>query len=322
MTLIIAAGNIDQFIQVSDRRLTSNGIVKDDEANKLIVLNCANARLAVGFTGIARFGSFETREWILKTLNESAPPDYTAEYIVKRFTEKTSKEFQQNKELKRIPLVHKRLTIMFTGYLYHHTPPLGALAIVSNFQDLDNGKNEKEALNEFKCYFREEHRPNDGKIALFYTIGTLPPVPTDEVKKITDLVKNGKPAHAIVEKLVELLQNLADNPLAENVIGKQLNSIILPRNREKNAESAYHSNFEKSIVYLPDQIVVMSKKLHMNVQNISIQPVDVKNTPPMVGPKLRPKQFCWCKSGKRYKNCHGKPSTNNDSIQFVFKPDE
>jgi len=67
MTLIIAAGNPDQFVQVSDRRLTANGVVQDDESNKAIVLNCANARLSIGFTGLAKVGTFNTRDWILST---------------------------------------------------------------------------------------------------------------------------------------------------------------------------------------------------------------------------------------------------------------
>ena len=322
MTLIIAAGNPDQFIQVSDRRLTSNSVVHDDESNKAIVLNCSNARLSIGFTGLAKVGDFNTRDWILSTVNECGPPDYTAENILKRFTHRASKDFSELKQLNSLPLNHKRLSIMSTGYLYHHEPPLGALAVISNFQNIDSGAEYHEALGKFECFFREERRPNNGKMALFYTLGTFPPIPNADLSEIVNLVKEGKPARAIVAKLVGLIQELADNPKSRNVIGKNINSIVLPRNRELGAESGYHSTTIKAESYMPDQILVVSEKLHLNVKDISIRPADPQSTPPLTGPKLRPKQPCWCGSGKKYRNCHGRPCKGNNKWGLTFKPDD
>lgn len=135
MTLIIGAGNSEQFIQVSDRRLTANGKVVDDESNKAIIMHCANARLAVGFSGLARTDSFSTREWLLKCLSVSGPPDYTAQAIVERLRDMATREFSVNPLLCRLPKHLKKLSIMFTGYLYHHDPPLGALAVLTNCFD-------------------------------------------------------------------------------------------------------------------------------------------------------------------------------------------
>lgn len=156
MTLIIAAGNSDQFVQVSDRRLTTNGNVQDDESNKAIVFNCSNARMSVGFTGLAKVGSFSTRDWLLSTLNKCAPPDYVADEIIKRFTERATEEFNRNPQLKLLSGAQKRLSIMFTGYLYHHEPPLGALAIVSNFQNIDTNTKQACASDQFN-YFLEKN---------------------------------------------------------------------------------------------------------------------------------------------------------------------
>ncbi len=322
MTLIIAAGNSEQFIQVSDRRLTVNGVVNDDESNKAIVLNCANARLAIGFTGLAKFSSFNTRDWLLSTLNECGPPDYTAGNILNRFKDRATQDFQSLSALGGLPQQNKRLSIMFTGYLYHHQPPLGALAILSNFQNIDTGVVSTEAWNHFKCFFREERRPNNGKISLFYSIGTLPPVDKNDLKKLTMLVKFGKPANAIVGKIVRMFHNLANRPEAKNMIGKQLNSIILPRDKTLSAESQYHSNTIKQESYLPDQIYVVSKKLRFNVTDISVKPVDPTNTPPLSGPKLKPGQRCWCNSGKKYKHCHGRKSKHSTKLGFIARPSD
>jgi hypothetical protein len=70
MTLILTLGNCDQIIQLADRRLTVNGRLQDDELNKAGIFICANARLAFGFTGLARTHGFETQRWLLSALSE------------------------------------------------------------------------------------------------------------------------------------------------------------------------------------------------------------------------------------------------------------
>lgn len=63
MTLVLGLINHRQAILVSDRRYTVNGQVLDagdDERNKASVLFCQDARVAVGFTGLAKAGDFDT----------------------------------------------------------------------------------------------------------------------------------------------------------------------------------------------------------------------------------------------------------------------
>lgn len=322
MTLILAVGNHDQFIQVSDRRLLYiNGRICTDESNKAIVLYCANARLSIGFAGLAEYETFKTKEWILKTIHKCAPPDYTAENIVKRFKDRASFDFSRLPELKHLPSQHKRLSVMFTGYLNHHEPPLGALAVVSNFQNMDSGTTCQTALFEFSACFREERRPNNGRISLFAHVGTLPFIPEELRKKVVKMVQERKPAEAIVNKLLEIIRLVSDQPMSGNTIGKQLMSVIIPRDKEKGVECNYHSEQVRFESFLPDQIYAVSNKLHLTVANISISPIDPKTTPPISGPKLRPNQPCWCKSGKKYKHCHGK---NGKRLFFGIQaiPDE
>ena len=44
MTLLLALSNDSYALVLGDRRLTSNGTVRDDEANKVCVLFCDDAR--------------------------------------------------------------------------------------------------------------------------------------------------------------------------------------------------------------------------------------------------------------------------------------
>ena len=322
MTLIITVGNREQFIQVSDRRLTVNGVMQDDESNKAIVLNCANARLAFGFTGLAMVPGFETRKWLLSTVNECGPTDYLAHAILERVKNRATQDFQNIAALRSLPQSQKRLTVMFSGYLYHHDPPLGVLAILTNFQDINTGVVSTDAWNKFECFFRQEPRPFNNEIALYYAIGSCPAIDGRDTSKLAMLLKTQRPAKAIVTKIVQMFYKLADLREAQGVIGKQLTSIALPRDRNLSAESGYHSNVVKHKSFMPDQIYVVSENLHLNVTDVSVEPVFPESTPPMAGPKLRPNQPCWCKSGKKYKFCHGGKPKHSDTIRFVATPDK
>lgn len=317
MTLILAAGNCDQFIQMSDRRLTKpDGSIVDDESNKSILLQCANARLAIGFTGLAGWGAFNTRKWLLSALNECSLPDRTAENLFNRLAVRATEQFRQLP----IPQARKRLTIMATGYLDHHEPPLGGLAVISNCHDLDTGGSIPGAWDHFRCFFRCEPRPSLSNIALFFHVGVLPPVPRPDSAKVVELVKARKPADAIVGKLVEVFRSCAESPFGGNLIGKQLMSVIIPRDRGRTIQCAYHSDTARRETYFPDQVLVVSDKLHMNVIDVSVGPGD-PGLPPISGPRLRAGQPCWCKSGKKFKRCHGRRSQKRVPISLVAKED-
>jgi hypothetical protein len=316
MTLIISAGNSEQFVQVSDRRLTRNGVLQDDESNKAIVLNCANARLALGFTGLAKAGDFETREWLLSTISECGPPDFTAQAVLERVREKATQVFQNLPVLKNLPKINKRLSIMFSGYLYHHNPPLGGVAILTNFQHIDSDKNSIEAWDHFKCFYREKPRPND---VLLHAIGTIPPIDPQDISRLEDLLKSGRAAEAIIGKLINIFNKLSDSPSSQGLIGKQLTSIILPIERNISAESAYHSKIVKYDTYMPDQIYI-EKHRHLTISDVSLEQVFEERKAPISGPKLKPNQPCWCSSGIKYKYCHGKISKNKICLQIIAEP--
>jgi hypothetical protein len=210
---------------------------------------------------------------------------------------------------------------MATGYLYHHQPPLGSLAIISNYQNIDTGILSSEAWEDFRCFFREETRPHSRNIALFFHVGTLPLIREADSAKVVELVRARKPAAAIVGKLVQIFRRAAECPQGGSVIGKQLMSMILPRDRGREVQCGYHSDVVRQETYLPDQVLVVSDKLHMNVTDVSVKPADPTTTPPLSGPKLRPGQLCWCNSGKKFKRCHGRNSKKRLPIRLEAKED-
>ncbi len=304
MTLIITFGNADFITQLSDRRLTANGTLVEDESNKAAVLFCANGRLAIGFTGLAKTYEFETRKWLLKTLFECAPPDYTAKEILDRFTERATRDFGSLPVLVRTPKVHRRLSIMFSGYLHHHDPPWAVYAIVTNYQNFNNRTDEK-ARDYFTCTFWSEIRPNNEEITLVQKVGLWAAFNDYDADQIRALLGKRVPAKAVLDKAISIMREVSDRPVASGLIGKQLTSIIIPRDITKNVGTGYHPGNQKHESVMPD-IVWAQPRRHMVVENIKVEAVDPENTPPLAFPKVRRNQPCPCRSGRKYKYCHGK----------------
>ena len=138
MTLILGLANQQQVILISDRRLSADGKVVDDdrdEFNKAATFNLQDARLAVAFTGLARAGTFQTRRWLLAALLDSANPDYQMEPTIKRFCNRATQDFAKIVVPRKLD---KRLTVVLAGYCYNEMPPRCYYWLVSNFEGFDS----------------------------------------------------------------------------------------------------------------------------------------------------------------------------------------
>ncbi len=230
-----------------------------------------------------------------------------------------TREFSGNPLLSQLPKPLKKLTIMFTGYLYHLDPPLGALAVLTNCFDVDSETVTDEAWDVFKTYYREEEWPHAGEVMLPFAIGAAPRVNKEAISDLVSLIRNKKPSHAIIEKIVDIFTIASLDPVSGATIGQQLDVIVNPRDPSSGVRTEYRSSVIKSETYIPDQVYVVSKDKRLTISNIRIEPVDPAITPPISGPILRPKQPCWCKSGKKYKHCHGSKKKKSE-VKFVVSP--
>jgi|SRR5882724_10067807 len=115
MTLILPMVNLQQAVLVTDRRLTRNGVLVNDESNKAFVFVCRDARLTVAYTGLAELGNFLTRRWLPEALMESAAPDFLMGPTIERFKERATRDFAK---LKVIKPSDKHLSVVFAGYCY------------------------------------------------------------------------------------------------------------------------------------------------------------------------------------------------------------
>ncbi len=304
MTLILTLGNIDQIVQVSDRRLVSGGSLVEDESNKAGVFNCQNARLAFGYTGLAKYGRFDTLFWLAENLASLGPPDFQAGCILERLKSKATQDFNNRHDLAALLPQYKRLSVIFSGYLYNYSPPRMEYAVLTNYQDCVKERDASEARDSFELTFINEKTPRPENPVFIRAIGAWSAMREGDLTALTTLLTQRKPARAIVHKAAEVVRNIADRPQADGKIGKQLSTIVLPRDRDAIPIAEYHTAVPKTIMYYP-AVVKSLPDVQIAVVNPEYEISNETGALPTVFPKVGRNKPCPCGSGKKYKKCHG-----------------
>jgi len=299
MTLILGLANQQQVILISDRRLSANGKVVEDESNKAATFNLKDARLAVAFTGLAKARTFQTRRWLLEALLESAKPDYQMVSTIKRFCNRATQDFAKIIVPRKWD---KRLTVVLAGYCYNEIPPRCYCWLVSNFEGSDIYGSEP--LDEFRIHWcRNRLLPEDGYSLIFSPgVHTLVSQPYAESLRI--LLQGHKPASALVGKGVEVLRAIAKSPLSKNLVGQQCTSIVLPRSPDSIGSLEYHSSTVRTKLFAPSVIEARGGHAAFIVDSPE---VEIRNSSGrqmvLTVPKVGPNHPCPCGSGKKYKKC-------------------
>jgi hypothetical protein len=306
MTLILAFGNREQIIQLSDRRITVSGWPSSEESNKAGLLVCANARLMFGFTGLAHVGSFNTHQWLLDVLYDSGPPDYIALSILERLKQRASEDFRNHPAIRRLGKRDRKLSIIFSGYLDGVDPPLGSYTIVTNFQDFTTGRDSLEAWDGFECTYWQEERPWEGDFSFIQPIGAWLTFTQRDESILRLFLEQMKPADAIIGKAVEMLREMADRKEARNTIGKQISVICLPRDPNIPYTTSYYTHTVSHNIFYPSQIRLTNDEDRLAVMDPMVSASHDKQKVLIVVPRVGRNMPCPCKSGKKYKHCHGR----------------
>ena len=259
MTLVITLGNSKQTIQLSDRRITSSGHLVNDEFNKAGILNCRNARLSYGFSGLAKFSNFNTSNWLIKTLDKCGDSKVDANSIINRFCEKATNDFNSLSELKGLPLGSKKLSIIFTGYLYTPEGIRIVQCIVTNFQDFDTKVDNKYERDVFHATYLSSpafsmEDPFDREFTFIQRIGQWQSFGTREEQILRDLLEKDVPPEHIIAKACKIIRACADKAVVGKTIGSQISSIIVPCDLKEDYKCSYHSNVRNHKIYAPDMI--------------------------------------------------------------------
>lgn len=306
MTFIFALGNREQFIQISDRRLSWEGVPKDEEFNKAGVLLCKDARHIFGFAGLAETKGFSTRRWLLDSLFDCSAPDYQVNQLMNRLKLKASRDFNSLPSLRNLEPRRKRLSVMFSGYNYYETPPMAATGILTNYQDFMSGQDAKEAWDDFTMNYWSENRPLDHEFTTMQWIGNWRAASHEDAAPLRKLLQDLKPFEQIVDAAASLVRRVAKRPAAAGTIGKQLSIVVLHRDAAKGVLAWYSSTVVGTKIYVPDEVFCISSSERRAVSDRTLS-IENKTGPEiLVVPKGRKNKPCPCGSRRRYQECHGR----------------
>ena len=314
MTLHLTLFGSDYAILISDRRLSSNGKTITDEYNKATVLDFDDARLICGFTGIATIGhikrpTFSTQDWLLDALYETASPDHLSVPTLLRFKDHCSKAFREHSALKSLSSDNRKLAFLFAGFNYDGQPACPnahpCAAVLTNFRGFGGVDDLPGEPNDFAL--REIDMSKDTRVGVF---GQWPAISPQDIADLNDMLESKKPADAVLARAIDLVSTAASREKAENTIGQQLNTIVLPADRSKPVQCAYHVQKGSTIYYQPDHAILTSKQQLM-LKGAMIYASDASGNhaptaPPIVVPKVHRNAPCPCGSRIRYRNCHGR----------------
>jgi hypothetical protein len=299
MTLILGLANQQQVILISDRRLSDNGKVVEDESNKAATFNLQDARLALAFTGLARAGTFQTRRWLLAALLDSANPDYQMEPTIKRFCTHATQDFAKIVVPRKLD---KRLTVVLAGYCYNEMPPRCYYWLISNFEGFDNDVTEP--LDEFRTRWWRNRRPSEEPYSLIFTAGVHTPVSQPHTESLRTLLQEHKSASALVGKGIEILRTIAKSPLSKKLVGQQCTSIVLPSSPDASGSLEYHSGNLRTKLFAPSIIEARGRNAACVIDSPEVEIRHSSGRPLVLAvPKVGPNQPCPCGSGKKYKKC-------------------
>ncbi len=311
MTLILGMANGRHAVLLSDRRIValhpSQGLVSPkgqpitEQSNKATSVTCANARVAMGFSGIAEAGSFRTDPWIIDTLSSYRGPPYDVRSVFEWFNGRLSAEFASNPELRRLPPADRRLSLMGIGYVGPCDDARYVNVLVTNFQDADELRDAREPWSAFRTWWWLQKRgaPNATHVQ---RIGAWRATTLEDLDVLRAALERDAPVEELVGTGVRYMRSVADRPAAGGTVGKSISSIVVPRDGSVTV-AGFHPH--EALDFIPGvNTVVLRPEGGAAFKNVKIRRVAATGDTRIV-PRVGRNKPCPCGSGKKYKTCHG-----------------
>jgi len=314
VTLVMTLANNDQAIILADRRTSQRRTITspdgritvarhpvNEEYNKLAAFVCKNARVGVGFTGVATTPTgFNTSQWILDALMEAARPSQFLQPTVERLRGIATRD------IGTLP-GENRLTVVLAGYVYSDAPPLGCLYWISNFEGL-GARRYGPVRQAFESYVITQDRPSPEPFLLMNAYGStgalMNRVSQEDGAAVRQLLEQRRPARAIRDKALEALNRIGAPRGELGRIGRQCGSIVVPSALSEPVMTEYLSDENRWEVEYPNQLVMVGAETDGAFMGLSVRVGD--QAPPLAVRKVPRNHPCPCGSGTKYKRCHGR----------------
>ncbi|MGA7272299.1 MAG: SEC-C domain-containing protein [Acidimicrobiia bacterium] len=308
MTLILVAMNSDYLVQLSDRRLSAGGQPVEEESNKSLLVHLSDGRLAVGYTGLATYGGFETATFLTDVMLEAAKPDFQIAGLVGRLPAVATSKWREHRVPSRVPANDRRLTISAFGFgpsVHHNLRPVPGGLLLSNVRWAGNDWETLDEFNVVKSFSAKPGMDLDSE-TLIYSIGATGSVTEEAVAPIRTMLREHRPAFGVVGKGVELMRSWARLSPAANTIGDQISSIVLPADITDGWTFDYHTAHPAPTLHHPI-FVEATGRVPPFASRLEITQEDGAYIVQKVGRNAP----CPCGSGQKYKRCHGSRGTSS-----------
>lgn len=293
MTLLVAFGNQDTCVLLADRRTSHNGALVDDEYNKVTVLFCDDARVAIAFTGLATTKDLNMSEWVARTLSEQSNAGNKDLYpLLNAFRIELESLFAG------LPGDHK-LTVVVSGFTYWKPEPQLFFCRLTNF--------EAGPFTPRKFRLISWSALNNRLVEI---AGAESALPASTIEKLESLVAGDVPVPSLVRFAVRHLRLASSNSRAARTIGECCNAAILPSARNSVVTTTYHSPKNADRAY-GCNVVIRNALVSYGYE--------LRATHVLSSGEIRKTDPCWCGSGVRYKECHAKKFGAVEVRTGVFK---
>lgn len=308
MTLIVVGMNSGYLVQLSDRRLSAGGRSVEEESNKSLLVHLSDGRLAMGYTGLATYGGFDTATFLTDVVLEAAKPDFRVAEFVQRLPRVATSKWREQRLLSRAPANERRVTISVFGFgpgVHHDLRPVPGGVLLSNVRRTGD---DWETLNEFRVVKSFSVKPGmDLEVeTLIYAIGATGSVTEEAVTPLRAMLREHRPAVAFVEKGVELMRDWARLSPAADTVGDQISSIVLPAAINESWVFDYHTAHPTPTLHYPIFVEATGRRSPF-ASRLQITQHDGNYVVQKVGRN----QPCPCRSGQKYKRCHGSRATRS-----------
>ncbi|MCL9684393.1 YecA family protein [Legionella maioricensis] len=313
MTLILTAGTNNYVIQISDRKITAKGKFISDKTNKSLILLCDDGRFIVGFTGLAQFPSskeinpitkkagFYMQDWLINTLHDIGQQENAIFSIAEQLKNKLSVLYE-NPSFSR-----QRLTVVFSGFIDNVSPSLWGSLFISNFQRGYQG----ECINEAEEFQIFQVCSNKEVGSRFVTsFGDTQHIKPNDIEFLSDLVGNKDINMSIIKDGIEKrFRAIAHR--SNRTIGENLNLVFLYNDPHSEPTVEFSGADSSKKAPYSSIIDLRQKKAPFTIAHPTISLTEGE-FPKKIFQVNRNKP-CPCRSGLKYKRCHGqKKKTKNN----------
>lgn len=255
MTLIIASCNALSAVISADTRLSNNRVLVDDASAKIGSLFFYDGSLLYAYTGIARFGRFRTRNWLLELFAKHVAPWMSANDALLVAKEQATKDSRELRVLKEASPADRRLTVVFVGYLVHAEHKQPVAAVLSNFENYATGERFTKAQDQFwlSCWLAgPEQRSWIG------CFGCVNVVSSEDQRELWSLTECGFPGEVLREKAQAIIVRASIDSRSSAYVGSNILRALLSPDDMRMPTVGYSSASGGNRMLLIDQYDAVS----------------------------------------------------------------